>query len=107
MNGREAGFVFNEFGLFNAFLLALREARGAASPSGSGARAGKGAGGSSGFDACASELDRHVATLDHVYRGGARFRALRDRHGADPGSWPAASLAEVAVNRNRRDACVS
>jgi hypothetical protein len=75
---------------------ALREARGAASPSGSGARAGKGAGGSSGFDACASELDRHVATLDHVYRGGARFRALRDRHGADPGSWPAASLAEVA-----------
>ena len=75
---------------------ALREARGSASSSGSGERAGKGVGGSSGFDACASELDRHVATLDHIYRGGARFRALRARHGADPSSWPAASLAEVA-----------
>ena len=71
---------------------ALREAR-SASTSSSHASSG---GGQRGFDACASALERHVATLDHVYRGGARFRALLARHGADETRWPAASLAEVA-----------
>jgi hypothetical protein len=71
---------------------ALREAR-SASTSSSHLTTG---GGQSGFDACASALERHVATLDHVYRGGARFRALLARHGADETRWPAASLAEVA-----------
>ena len=52
--------------------------------------------GSSGYDVCASALERHIATLDHVYRGGARFRALRARHGDDMTRWPEASLAEVA-----------
>ena len=71
---------------------ALREAR-SASTSSSHASSG---GGQRGFDACASALERHVTTLDHVYRGGARFRALLARHGADETRWPAASLAEVA-----------
>ena len=54
---------------------ALREAR-SASTSSSHASSG---GGQRGFDACASALERHVATLDHVYRGGARFRARCSR----------------------------
>ena len=52
-----------------------------------------------GPQGAAQQVDAAVATLDHCYRGAARFREMEARLGPDPSRWPPAALAETAGRR--------